>query len=231
MIFFYIDESGTGLRDSRSPFFVLGAVAIRAEDWPNLDHSVRQLKRHLVSWAKPEDFEIKARDIRRGEKFFAGQNWSQRAAAVEAIANLIASLPCGIFVVRTDKRRLPEYIEAEDDLYRLTFWRLLEELHKELERLDTNGMLLLDARSDLHSSVQDRRLLDTFHEWSVQREVRFLESPWFGFSAFYSGLQLADFCAYLTDFAANDTSRSPRNSVLFSAFEVIAPKVRLVQIP
>jgi hypothetical protein len=72
MFLFYIDESGTGLGDTRTPFFVLAAVAIRARDWQEVDSRVASLKRHLVSWAKPEDFEIKGRDMRRGEKFFTG---------------------------------------------------------------------------------------------------------------------------------------------------------------
>lgn len=75
MFFFYLDESGTGLGDERNNFFVLAAFAIHSQDWSQLDREVSTLKRRLVSWAKPEDWEIKGRDIRRGEKLFQNQNW------------------------------------------------------------------------------------------------------------------------------------------------------------
>lgn len=65
MIFFYIDESGTSLNDTRNPFFVLGCVAIDAREWPHIDSEVHSLKRRLISWAKPEDWEIK--DVICGE--------------------------------------------------------------------------------------------------------------------------------------------------------------------
>jgi hypothetical protein len=70
MMLFYIDESGTGLRDPNSPYFVLSATAIAVRDWKTVDAGVATLKRRMVSWAKPEDFEIKGRDLRRGEKLF-----------------------------------------------------------------------------------------------------------------------------------------------------------------
>jgi len=58
MILFYIDESGTGLKDTRTPYFVLSAVACVAEDCPRLDVAVSSLKRKIFNWAEPEDWEI-----------------------------------------------------------------------------------------------------------------------------------------------------------------------------
>jgi Protein of unknown function (DUF3800) len=66
MILFYVDESGTSLGDKRNPYFILSAIGIPAQDYRSVASSVNALKRHLVSWAKPEDFEIKGRDLRRG---------------------------------------------------------------------------------------------------------------------------------------------------------------------
>ncbi|MBP8124617.1 MAG: DUF3800 domain-containing protein, partial [Caldilineaceae bacterium] len=64
MILFYIDESGTGLKDKQSPYFVLSATAIPADAEQEMAARVIALKRELVRWAKPEDFEIKGRDLR-----------------------------------------------------------------------------------------------------------------------------------------------------------------------
>ncbi len=234
MLLFYIDESGTGLGDERTPFFTLAALAIAIEQWSVMDLEVAALKRRLVSWAKPEDFEIKGREIRRGEKFFKGQNWSTRAQAMREVARLIADLPCQVLTVQVDKRDLPDYIGSDSDLYRLAFWRLLEEIEATLKRTEEPGMLMLDMRSDMHSSVQDRRLLDAYREWIASRlgHTHLVELPWFGFSAFYAGLQLADFAAYITDFAANESVGSrDREEVLVEIFETIRSKTRCIHIP
>jgi hypothetical protein len=233
LILFYIDESGTGLGDKRTPFFVLSAVGIAARDWSRIDSEVVSLKRRLVSWAKPEDWEIKGRDLRRGQNFFKGQNWHRRSAAFNEIADLVSRLPCQIFSVQVDKRLLPEYVATESDLYRVAFWRLLEELDALLERENENGMLLVDMRSDMHTSVQDRRLIDAYRDWLGLRSgrTRFAELPWFGFSAFYAGLQLADFVSYLIDFVSNEMPRSARVSELQEAYNTLLSKIRRVKVP
>ncbi len=233
MILFYIDESGTGLKDRQSPYFVLSAVAIPSQNSREIDAQVIALKRRLVSWAKPEDFEIKGRDLRRGDKFFRGLDWEQRSEAIVAVAQLIAESDSRVLAVRVDTRDLPEYIASDTDLYRLAFWRLLDEIEELLREVDQPGMILLDARSDLHSSVQDRRIVEAFRDWLGVRtsHTRLAEIPWFGFSAFYAGLQLADFVAYLVDFVANETNRAKRENAMQQAYALIAQKTHLFQIP
>nr|VFK63021.1 MAG: Protein of unknown function (DUF3800) [Candidatus Kentron sp. TUN] len=70
MKLFYIDESGTGFKDINSPYFLLAAFAIDARDWRSLDTELSRLKKNIFDYMNPEDFEIKGRDIRRGEKVF-----------------------------------------------------------------------------------------------------------------------------------------------------------------
>lgn len=100
MWLFYIDESGTGLNQKQTPFFSLTTVAVSAVHWNDLDAQLSALKRTLISWAKPEDVEIKGRDIRRGEKFFKPFDWNQRAQLFNDLAQLIADNPCQILSVR-----------------------------------------------------------------------------------------------------------------------------------
>lgn len=114
MILFYIDESGTGLGDKGSPYFVLSATGIPANEWSVVDTQITTLKRRLISWAKPEDFEIKGRDMRRGEKFFKGKNWPEPVQAIQDVAQLISVLPCQILAVQVDKRDLPEYVASDE---------------------------------------------------------------------------------------------------------------------
>ena len=234
MRIFYVDESGTGIRDKASNFFLLAALSLDVVDIPRVDREISVLKRELVSWAKPEDFEIKGRDIRRGDKIFSSLSWEDRVRAIRAIAESIAQLPCRATTVSVDKRALPEYIGTDADLYRVGFWRLLDELNSELGATGEPGMILLDARSDLHHSVQDRRLIDVYRDWASNQygTVWFAELPWFGFSAFYAGLQLADFLAYLTDSALNhgETMRF-RMSELLESYSLLEHKVRSLRIP
>lgn len=233
MILFYIDESGTGLGDKGSPYFVLSATGIPAQDWKIVDSQVVGLKRRLVSWAKPEDFEIKGRDMRRGEKFFRRMNWPERVKAIHDVADVIATSPCRIFAVQVDKRELPDYVASDDMLYRLSLSRLLDEIEHELERINQPGMLMLDMRSDLHSSVQDRRTVDAYRDWVASRigQTHLTELPWFGFSAFYAGLQIADFSAYLIDFVSNEGTAGRGSLELQEAFNKFRHQVQLVYIP
>ncbi len=233
MRLFYIDESGTGLKDKASAFFVLAALGIDANDAPDMDRAVAVVKRRLITWAKPEDFEIKGRDIQRGEKLFSRLRWEQRVEAMQAIARLVADLPCKAVVVLVDKRDLPEYVGTENDLYRVAFWWLLEELEAELEATHEYGLLMMDARSDLHSSVQDRRLIDLYRDWVASRAgpTRFVEIPWFGFSAFYAGLQLVDFVAYLTDVVWHEGERGVGTSQIRDVFSLFQARTKVVRIP
>ncbi len=233
MIYFYLDESGTGLSDERSAFFVLAAFSVATDHWQKMDGALTTLKRRLVSWAKPEDWEIKGRDMRRGDKFFKEQPWEKRVQAIVEVADLLAHTPCRILAVQVDKRDLPDYISSDSDLYRIAFWRLLEMIEAELDEQGSAGMLMVDARSDLHSSVQDRRLLDAYREWTASRHGRthLIELPWFGFSAFYAGLQLADFAAYVIDFVTNEHDRPKRSSELEEAYRRFQGKVKLAYIP
>jgi len=232
MILFYIDESGTGLKDQQSPYFVLACIAFPADDWHSVDSQVTTLKRQMISWANPEDFEIKGRDMRRGEKLFKGQKWSDRVKAMHSVAQLISNLPCDVFAVQVDKRDLPQDI-GSDDLYRLSMSCLLNEIEGYLAKVDQAGMLMFDMRSDLHSSVQDRRVVDAYRNWSSLRigNNRLIELPWFGFSAFYAGLQLADFSAYMIDYAWNERMRGQENPDMQKTYQIFQHKVRLLQIP
>lgn len=234
MILFYVDESGTSLKDLRNPFFVLGCFAIDAREWQRIDSEIASLKRRLISWAKPEDWEIKARDIRRGDNLFRSYRWEARAGAFQEIAAMISEFQCQMFVVQVDKRALPSSIESNTDLYRLAYWRLLEELDQYLQKSDTSGLMLFDMRaSSIHSSIQDRRLVEAYRDWLSTRSGRhrFVEMPWFGFSEFYAGLQLADYVSYLVDFTHNEAEREKRSRELFEAIQLIQPKLRLTKIP
>lgn len=231
MIHFYIDESGTGLRDRRSPYFVLASTAIPVSELGDVDYRINTFKRKLIPFAEPEDFEFKVRELRRGDRFFQGISWPVRAEAIAEMSSIVAELPCEIVAVQVDKRNLTEYIVTDDQLYALAFRKLVEMVEKVLEQRMEPGMLMVDSRSDLHSSVQDRRLLDVYRHIQARKSSRIVGLPWFGFSAFYVGLQIADFAAYMIDFVSNEVDTPFGSAALQSAFRRIENKVRLARIP
>lgn len=108
MLHFYIDESGTGLRDKRSPYFVLAAAAIPVNELTRVDEQINVFKRQLIPFAEPEDFEFKVRELRRGERFFRGVPWPLRAQAILEMSSLLATLPCEILAVQVHKSHLTE---------------------------------------------------------------------------------------------------------------------------
>lgn len=233
MIHFYVDESGTGLRDRRSPYFILAATSVHTAHLEVVDEQVNRFKRRLVPFAEPEDYEIKVRELRRGEKFFRGVPWEIRAQAIHEFSKLVADLPCTIVAVQIHKDYLTEYVSSDDQLYALAFRQLVDMLEGVLAQNHEVGMLMVDARSDLHSSVQDRRLLNVYRQWQArrQRTTRIVGLPWFGFSAFYVGLQIADFAAYMIDFVSNEVDTPFGSAVMQQAFGQIKDKVTLAHIP
>jgi len=198
----YVDESGTGLKDPRGNFFTLAALTVRAQDWQRLDEAMIEYKR-WISWAEPEDFELKARDIRHGHGVFRGLEENRRSELLIRMGELIGKLPVTVMAVTVNKRDLPPTIETEEQLYRGAFWRLLDTINELLREVSVPGILIVDSRSDLHTSVQDRRLVDAYRRYVALRKEgsMLVEVPLFGNSEFYSGIQLADFAAHYVGFS------------------------------
>jgi hypothetical protein len=232
MLLIYVDESGTGLGRGPSSHFVLTAFITDVAQSRILDQQIVHLKQKIAFWAKPEDFEIKGRDIRRGEGVFRSVDFAARLQIMSDIAELLSKQTFTILAVLVDKRALPSGIGSDEDLYRIAFWRLLEGIEDELENRDEQGMLFLDARSDQHSSVQDRRTVDSYRGWLAlrQNETRLIELPWFGFSEFYAGLQIADFCAYTVNCLAREENVG-RDAELYRSLEALYSRIQVMKVP
>jgi hypothetical protein len=203
-----VDESGTGLSDKKLNYFILAGVAIHIDSCSEMYRSISSLKRNIFPYLKPEDWEIRGRNIRQGDDAFRRKTWEERIKIFEDIATTLSTHNYYLFSVLANKKQFSsEFIGSEwteQDLYRVTFSKLLDELNSFLVSQNTRGMLFLDSRASQHSSVQDRRLIDAYSEWANRNESRFVELPIFGFSSFYPGLQLADFFGYLTNCVSNE---------------------------
>lgn len=230
----YTDESSTGLKQRKQPFFTLASVAVHHDDWHTLDQAVIEYKRQWVTWAEPEDFELKARDIRHGHGVFRGLEWERRCEILICLGELIGELPVDVAAVVVDKRELPSTIETEEQLYRGAFWQLLDVLTEMLREEESPGLLIMDSRSDLHTSVQDRRLVDAYRRYVAVRgeQPLLVEAPLFGNSEFYSGLQLADFAAHIIALAHQRgyvrPTKRPSRTPEETAYRAITHRIRQV---
>lgn len=236
MFLFYVDESGTCSNDNQTNFFVLAAIGIADEYSSQLNREIRSFKQAIFKTRKPEEWELKARDIYQGLGLFKGYKWDGRLRIFLESANILNQIPCHLFAVMVNKKfYYKDKEELKDDalLYRLTFNQLLEQLDAFLKRDYTRGILLMDSRSTHSTSVQDGRLVKAYRDWVESREYEtgFVEQPWFGVSQFCVGLQLADYVAYLLNLKSQYTEEDPRKAQFLEAFNILQPKINLVEIP
>ena len=190
-----------------------------------------------MSRREPEDRELKGRDIWQGEGSVKKKNfpWEFRLRAFKKASESISQLPCHIFAVQVNKKKLGETSEdIKDDtgLYRLAFNQLLEQLDAYLKEDNETGILLMDSRSSQHTSIQDGRLLRVYRDWKSQKKSsNFVELPLFGVSDFYTDLQIADYVVYLIDRPSKPAGTARRYAELEEAFNLLKPKMQLVKIP
>ncbi|MBC6434575.1 DUF3800 domain-containing protein [Nostoc sp. HG1] len=213
----------------------LASFAIHVHDWSQMDREVSALKKELVSGKEPKDWELKGRDIWQGLYPFDKRKQEIRFGYFKKISQVLNQLPCHIFAVQVNKKRLQETrgdIKDDIDLYRLSFNQLLEQLDDYLKQYNETGILLMDSRSAHHTSIQDDRLIRVYRDWKSQKESsNFVELPLFGVSNFYTGLQIADYVVYLIDRSSKEAETARGDAELEEAFNLLEPKMQLVKIP
>ena len=105
-ILFYVDEGGTGWKDMETNFFFLASFAIHIQHWSQMDREVSALKKELFRGREPEDWELKGRDIWQGQGSFKNFKKESRLRAFKEVSETITLLPCHIFAVQVNKKRL-----------------------------------------------------------------------------------------------------------------------------
>ncbi|WP_445173384.1 hypothetical protein, partial [Microcoleus sp.] len=132
------------------------------------------LKKELFRGREPENWELKGRDIWQGVGSFKKFPEEFRLRAFKKVSETMSQLPCHIFAVQVNKKRLRETsedIKDETGLYRLAFNQLLELLDAYLKQSNETGILLMDSRSTQHTSIQDGRLLRVYRDWKSQKNL------------------------------------------------------------
>jgi Protein of unknown function (DUF3800) len=246
MLLLYVDEGGTGWDDPQTEFFLLSAFAIPIERWLEIDSWVLSFKQDFFKSKNHDDWEIKARNIWQGQGLFKKVNREHRIRFFLGLSQKISELPCHIIAIKINKkllRKSPEKIDNDPDLYRFSFYYFLEELNLFMKSFNETGMIFMDSRSTQHTAVQDNRVIKAYRDWASQQKEphTFLQLPWFGFSEFYTGLQLADYVTYLIDrrpieedkyqMSMKDGKSSSSSEKFLQAYRLVEPKIRLITRP
>jgi hypothetical protein len=237
MFLFYIDESGTLLKDNQTNYFILATIAMSDKYSSQNQEKFLLLKRSIVKAQEPELWELKGSELCQGKgKTFTRYKLEARVRIYLEIAETLNETPCHIFGVIANKKLLfdnREGMKSDINLYGCTFYRLLEELDSFLKSYNESGIILMDSRSTLHTAVQDGRLLTTYREWVKLQEdnCNFVEEPWFGESKSYVGLQLADYVAYLINLKTQNIGENDNKFKFLEAFDILQSKIHLVEIP
>ena len=117
MFLFYVDESGTCSNDNQTNFFVLAAVAITDEHSSQIYRDISSLKQGILKKKKPEEWELKARDICQGLEYFKGWKWEARVRVFLEVSNTLNRLPCEIFAVIATALAVKPLCEAQLPLH------------------------------------------------------------------------------------------------------------------
>jgi hypothetical protein len=202
--FVYIDESGDVGFDPTQHFFVLAALVIRVDQCRAIQEKLTKLKQEYFPAIRPEDIEIKGRNIEQAKKFFAHVPLEIRQEIVKRLFELLFAHNISLFatVFSKEEESVRRLNMPPDDVYRYAYKNLIGRLNGFLESKNENGMLLVDSQaSSVRSSLKDDRLV-RFHQECLNeltqggKEIRIIEYPVFVQSEFFAAAQLADLCAY-----------------------------------
>ncbi|MEA5499833.1 DUF3800 domain-containing protein [Limnoraphis robusta Tam1] len=238
MILFYIDEGGTGWKDEQSEYFFLCALAIHSRFLREIETEFFNFKQSIVQSKQPDEWELKGRDIWQGLSQFKNVPQDYRVQIFVEFSQMLSQLPCHLFAIQMNKQLLREQQQAitnDTDLYKLSLHYLLNRLETFLENSEETGMLFLDSRSTLNTAVQDNRVIKAYKNWrdaniKAINLINLIGLPWFGFSAFYPGLQIVDYATYLLSRLSVEKSEA-RIIELNQAFNVIKNKIEIIQVP
>lgn len=232
----YIDESGT---DPHDRYFVVAGICVPEEIWQDLDARVVRLKAEWFPWAKPEDVELKGHDILEGKEVFRKLK-DRRFELFLRVSEIIETLRAKVIAVVVDKDALQATFDRKvEPIYRIAYWQLLDTANEWLTANAARGIMLMDSRSTVSNATQDRHLVEAYREYNAKKGLsQLVELPLFGFSHFYSALQLADFCAYAIRLSFKRQTETPLtvSPQRLEAEQVVCEKVRnrlirLVEMP
>ncbi len=219
----FIDESGTppSKPNPNQPYFTLGAVIIRDEDWSGIAKAVRGFAiRHKLRG------ELKWRYFSphnsSSDNPMLGKSPEERKALSLELAGIIAKSPLTIIACVTDIGAAFEYasVSSQRELYHFAYKPLTERFQYFLQDSKSVGIIIAD-----HRGRDDDRLLRAHHDTLIAKSGINVS----GYSKLIEGLLLQDSChsigIQLADFVAGAIHRaySTKDGDLA---KIIKPRIR-----
>lgn len=196
----FIDESGTppSRPNPDRPYFTLGAVIIRDEDWAGIAKLVQGfLTRHKLRG------ELKWRFFSphnsSSDNPMLGRSAEERKALSLEFANIVAKSPLTIIACVTDVDAAFKYasVSSQQELYHFAYKPLSERFQYFLQDQKGLGIMICD-----HRGRHDDRLLRAHHDTltGTRKSMtsgydRFVESLFLQDSCHSIGIQIADYVA------------------------------------
>ena len=242
MFILYADESGSTGTDYDNPtqkIFTLAGIALRDDDWYNLNYKIQQTKMQISKDLC--DYEIHTNDIfqsskNKGKGFdFRKNSIEQNLNMLEKLVDLIVDLQLPIFSVVIDKQKFKKFINKvhgpsiKIDPYLYAFSFLSIEYNSFLISKESNGMILLDENNNITDSLEKvySNLIGknfTGDTNNIVENVLFLESKKNNF------IQLADICNFYINKFYNikwfgELNNKQKNEHCISMFKKLEPLI------
>lgn len=202
MLLAYLDESGDEqpLRTPEDPpVLVIAAVVVSHENLKNLVWRFLQLKkRYNPSLAKDGvqlseliRFEVKGSDLRKDVRSATRRNRRRAIGFLDAVLKLLeeehASILGEVFI--KGEKPLSTWV------YPQAVAAIANRFQHQLETADTQGMIIMDARTKVKNTPSVHRLTTARFKSGGDPISRLIESPTFGHSDAHVVLQIADVLA------------------------------------
>lgn len=203
----YIDETGnTGLnlRDPQQPIFILSALVLPAHKWFVMENEFLQILHDYVNPQQVHDLELHAKDLKAGNKGFAGISFPDRLLIRDRMLSLLVAHETPIIYRRIIKSRFGRFCEdnygpgIKINPYIMALPFVCMEVNHYLEKKgsDELGMLIFDEQKESLTDVEKSLRTLRLDQNSILKTTRLIEKGFFVDSSKSFAIQLVDLAAY-----------------------------------
>lgn len=202
MLLAYVDESGDEqpLRtETDPPVLVLAAVIVDHDQVKSLVWKFLQLKKTFNDSLKTKDvklselirFEVKGSELRKDIRTAGRRNRRRAFRFLDSVLKLLAEHQATVMAEVLIKGQQPPSRWA----YASAVAALAQRFETQLAAADTQGCMILDARTKAKNTPSVHRITTSRFKSGVDQVPHLIESPTFGHSDAHVVLQLADLIA------------------------------------
>jgi hypothetical protein len=206
MYFFYLDESGHIDYKSNVRFYVLTALAIKADDWEFVQEQMFDLKRKVFNRRNVAHYEIKSNWLRQPKEraridYLAKLSPEALTFLGDGLYEVILDQSCPktiISIVINKDAMLKTYGQAAEHPNLYAYRLLLERISLFLNDKNENGIVICDRYANQTDDLLNQNHVHTHHaggySWKKLKNIK--ENLFFVDSKFNNLIQLADICSY-----------------------------------